>query len=183
MFPIANESGYQCLFTVLPGKVHQSSNALTLPRYVILGTHDYIFRNATSFKATSHSAATLGGIVQTVPFPVTPEPGKKTTDRMPLISANLSHVESIDPKSIVMRVAGFGKVPAHYDPASKIVSWKVPRPLRSRTCKVSIHWNTMQPPSQDSTTTPKSHKRIKPTTWIFLIDKENAYQPRKKFSH
>jgi len=47
MLPVATESGYECLFTVLPGKTTLTTSNFTVPRYIILGTHDYIFRNAT----------------------------------------------------------------------------------------------------------------------------------------
>jgi len=166
MLPIATESGYEFLFTVLPGKTTSATSNFTIPRYVILGTHDYIFRNATSFGATSTSAASDGAIVQSTPHPVKPEPGALITTRLPKISADLSKVEKIDVESIVMRVAGFGKVPATYDAPSKTISWTLNRRLRSRTCEVSVQWRTMG-----------ATKYKKPMTWIFRIDREAAYQP------
>ncbi|WP_435894481.1 polysaccharide deacetylase family protein [Oceaniferula spumae] len=167
MLPIATESGYECLFTVLPGKVTKTTSNFTLPRYVILGTHDFIFRNATSFKATGNSAATDGAIVQSTPHPVKPEPGALIPERMPVISADLSKVENLDIPSLVMRVAGFGKVPAVYDNQTKTVSWKVNRRLRSRTCEVSLQWRTKG-----------ATQYADPMTWIFRIDREAAYQPK-----
>ncbi|NWK54328.1 polysaccharide deacetylase family protein [Verrucomicrobiaceae bacterium N1E253] len=165
MPPIATDLGYECLFTVLPGKVTASSANQRLPRYVILGTHDYIFRNATSFKATSTSGASHGAIVQSTEHPVSPEPGALSETRMPTISANLSAVENLDPESIVMRIAGFGKVPANYDETRKTVTWKVKRRLRSRTCEVSVQWKLLE-----------EKKYQKPMTWTFRIDREAAYQ-------
>ena len=165
MLPIAVEQGYECLFTVLPGKTTRSTSNFTIPRYIILGTHDYIFRNATSFKATKTSAATLGAIIQTTPHPVIPEPGSIISTRLPSISVDLSKVENIDADSVVMRVAGFGKVPVQYDPARKIAQWKVSRRLRSRTCEVSVQWRSMGETEYN-----------KPMTWIFLVNREAAYQ-------
>lgn len=167
MLPIAKESGYQCLFTVLPGKITRALPDFTLPRYVILGTHDYIFRNATSFKATSTSSASRGGMVQSTTHPVTPKPGSMAADRRPLISANLSKVENIDPDAIVMRVAGFGKVPSHFDPDTQTVSWKINRRLRSHTCEVSVQWRTLG-----------ATKYQKPMTWVFKVNREAAYHPK-----
>ncbi|MBK1830792.1 polysaccharide deacetylase family protein [Verrucomicrobiaceae bacterium R5-34] len=166
MLPIANESGYEALFTVLPGKVTRATSSFTLPRYIILGTHDYIFRNATSFKATGSSAATDGAIVQSTAHPVQPQPGALTPDRTPVISADLSKVENLDVPSLVMRVAGFGKVPAVYDNQSKTVSWQVNRRLRTRTCEVSLQWRKTGSTDYED-----------PMTWIFRIDREAAYQP------
>jgi peptidoglycan/xylan/chitin deacetylase (PgdA/CDA1 family) len=167
MLPIATESGYEFLFTVLPGKTTSSTSNFTIPRYVILGTHDYIFRNATSFAATRTSAATHGAIVQSTPHPVKPEPGALVTTRTPTVSADLSKVANIEVESIVMRVAGFGKVPATYDGPSKTTSWKLTRRLRSRTCQVSVQWRTIG-----------ATKYVQPMTWIFRVDREAAYQPK-----
>ena len=167
MLPIATENGYECLFTVIPGKATLTTSNFTIPRYVILGTHDYIFRNATSFKATSTSVASDGAIVQSTAHPVQPEPGALISTRLPVISADLSNVEEIDEESIVMRVAGFGKVPASYDSSSKTLSWKVRRPLRARTCEVSVQWRTKEASGYEQ-----------PMTWIFRINREASYQPQ-----
>ncbi len=167
MLPVATESGYEFLFTVLPGKTIAATSNFTIPRYIILGTHDFIFRNATSFLATSTSEATHGAIVQSTPHPVTPEPGALIANRMPTISADLSKVVKIDVQSIVMRVAGFGKVPATYDAPSKTISWPVNRRLRSRTCQVSVQWRSIG-----------ATKYEHPMTWIFRIDREASYQPK-----
>ena len=167
MLPIATENGYECLFTVIPGKATLSTSNFTIPRYVILGTHDYIFRNATSFKATSTSVASDGAIVQSTPHPVQPEPGTLISTRLPVISVDLSNVAEIDEQSIVMRVAGFGKVPASYDTTSKTLSWKVRRPLRARTCEVSVQWRTKEASEYEQ-----------PMTWIFRINREASYQPK-----
>ncbi len=167
MFPIASESGYECLFTVVPGKTLRSTSNFTLPRYIILGTHDYIFRNATKFKATATSASSDGAIVQSTDHPVTPEPGALITNRMPIISADLSKIENLDVPSLIMRVAGFGKVPALYNSQTKTISWQVNRTLRSRTCEVILSWRIK------GTT-----KYADPMTWIFRINREAAYQPQ-----
>ncbi|MGB0992488.1 MAG: polysaccharide deacetylase family protein [Akkermansiaceae bacterium] len=169
MFPVAGEAGYEFLFTCDPEKTTRATPNYTIPRYIIQGKpeFDYIFRNATSFKATSTSAATDGAIVQSTEHPVTPLPGALTPDRLPLISADLSKVENLDVESIVMRVAGFGKVPATYDNQTKTVSWKVNRRLRSRTCEVTVQWRI------------KGAKQFTPPmNWIFRINREAAYQPK-----
>lgn len=167
MLPVATESGYKYLFTVLPGKIVRATDNMTLPRYIILGTHDYIFRNATSFKATPTSSATRGAIVQTLPYPVTPSPGALTASRTPTVSIDLSQVENLDPESLVMRVAGFGKVPATFDPTSHKLSWKINRPLHARQCQVKVQWRLIG-----------EKKHQKPITWTFQIDREASYQPK-----
>ena len=167
MLPVATEVGYEFLFTVIPGKTTMTTSNFTIPRYIILGTHDNIFRNATSFRATSSTAATDGAIVQSTPHPVQPEPGALISDRLPRLFADLSKVENIDPESVTMRVAGFGQVPCTYNPETNKVSWKVSRRLRSRKCSVTVQWRNKG-----------STQYEKPMRWTFRINREAAYRPQ-----
>ncbi|MFD2158664.1 polysaccharide deacetylase family protein [Rubritalea tangerina] len=166
MFDIAKQKGYACLFTVLPGKVSKTSENMTLPRYIILGTHDSIFENATRFPATANSTASLGAIVQSTPFPVTPTAGSTISNRMPTISVDFSSLDNIDPDSVVMRVSGFGKVPLSIQPNRKIFSWKVNRRLRKPTCDITVSWKLLDADTYE-----------KPMRWTFIVDRNAAYIP------
>jgi len=170
MFITATEKGYQHLFTVKPGKIKRSHDDNTLPRYIILGEdkHDYIFKHATTFPANAISRSTSGAIFKkTTPHPVSPSAGEKISRRMPTISANLSQVENIDPESLIMRVAGFGKVPAIFDTETKTLRWKVNRKLRSNHCTTSVQWKLIEEKNYQA-----------PMEWTFVIDKEAAYTPK-----
>ena len=167
MFPLAKELGYQQLFTVLPGKVRRSNDDMMLPRYIILGTHDRIFDLATSFNNLATSdPSNLPLVPQTTPYPVLPEPGTIINTRLPEISADLSSVDDIDPATAVMKVSGFGEVPAAFNPTIKSFSWTVNRRLRSPVCQVSVSWldSKGKPPEV-------------PLRWSFRIDPEAAYVP------
>ncbi|MFC5049584.1 polysaccharide deacetylase family protein [Rubritalea spongiae] len=166
MFEVATTAGYDLLFTVIPGKVSKKSSNLTLPRYIILGTHDSIFENATSFPATATSAASLGAKIQSTPYPVTPPAGATIDERLPEISIDLSTVEQLDPESVVMRVSGFGKVPHTYQPESKKFSWKVNRRLRKPTCDITVSWKLLDAESYE-----------KPMSWTFVLNRQAAYLP------
>ena len=167
MFDVGKANAYQLMFTVLPGKVKRSTDDFTLPRYVILGTHDHIFTLATEFAGASTSSGMDGELAkQTVPYPVMPEPGKRIKSRSPVISANLSKVEDINPATLVMRVAGFGEVPAAFDAEHKTLTWQVNRRLRTETCQVSITWKNLAGKAVES-----------PLRWTFGVDREAAYQP------
>jgi peptidoglycan/xylan/chitin deacetylase (PgdA/CDA1 family) len=169
MDPIAKEFGYAQLFTVLPGKIRRTANDLTLPRYIILGTHDRIFDLATNFNEVSGTTAeTSASISQSAPFPVKPEPGAMIDSRLPLLSADLSSVANINPKTLTMKVSGFGEVPALYDEASKSFAWQVNRRLRAPVCQVAVSWLDSQgkPPEL-------------PLRWTFRINPEASYQPEK----
>jgi peptidoglycan/xylan/chitin deacetylase (PgdA/CDA1 family) len=169
MFTLGEEFGYEQMFTVLPGKVRLDTPNHSIPRYVILGTHDHIFELATAFNdapgTSSNSSST--NVVQTTPFPVQPEPGALIDQRLPTISADLSEAGAIDPESIVMQVAGFGKVPAVFDTETATVSWQVNRHLRSPGCQVRITWKD-----------PEGKPPEFPLRWNFRIDQEAAYVPQ-----
>jgi peptidoglycan/xylan/chitin deacetylase (PgdA/CDA1 family) len=170
MFVTAAEVGYQHLFTVKPGKVTRKKDDNTLPRYIILGEdkHDYIFRHATTFPANAISRSTVGAVFKKdMPHPVSPSAGEKINDRMPTITANLGEIQNLDETSIVMRVAGFGKVPATYDPETKTINWKVNRRLRSHHCSASVQWKLIDAESYQPA-----------MEWTFVIDKEAAYTPK-----
>jgi peptidoglycan/xylan/chitin deacetylase (PgdA/CDA1 family) len=173
MMPLADEFGYEHLFTVLPGKIRRSHDSRTLPRYVILGTHDRIFDLATGFNEVASSATidTAAITPQSTPFPVSPKPGSLIDSRLPLLSADLSSVADFDPKTLVMKVGGFGEVPATFDEATKSFSWQVNRRLRSPVCQVAVSWldSKGKPPEV-------------PLRWSFRIDPEAAYLPAEESS-
>jgi peptidoglycan/xylan/chitin deacetylase (PgdA/CDA1 family) len=166
---ISKEFGYEQLFTVLPGKIRRSNDDRTLPRYIILGTHDRIFELATGFNEISGVAGANQVIApQTTPHPVSPEPGMMVDTRLPLLSADLSGVQDLDPKTLTMKVGGFGEVPAVLDPDTKMLSWQVNRRLRSPVCQVAVSWldSKGKPPEV-------------PLRWSFRIDPEASYVPQE----
>jgi peptidoglycan/xylan/chitin deacetylase (PgdA/CDA1 family) len=172
MDPVAAELGYEHLFTVLPGKIRRSHDNHALPRYIILGTHDRIFDLATGFNEVAAATADPAAAApQTTPFPVKPEPGTRIDTRLPLVSADLSNVPDLDPKTLVMKVGGFGEVPATFDEVTKSISWQANRKLRSPVCQVSVSWLDLEgkPPEV-------------PLRWSFQIDPEAAYLPLEESS-
>jgi len=165
MYEKAKTLGYKCLFTVAPGKTTIDKNNSVLPRYIIQGTHDYIFDQAIAFRSLNNQDPSTVRAVRT-PHPVSPKSGESISNRAPLIYADLSQVENIDPDSLVMRIAGLGKVPVSYDPESKQASWQVNRPIRTATCEVSLQWKLL-----------KQEKYEPIMKWTFLVDREASYQP------
>jgi peptidoglycan/xylan/chitin deacetylase (PgdA/CDA1 family) len=170
MLQISPELGYQLLFTVLPGKVKRSLPDATLPRYIILGNYDKIFEFATNFRDAQAPADSLTGasaaLPQTTPHPVNPQAGAIINSRLPEISADLSNVPNLDPSSLVMKIGGFGEVPALFSPETSKFSWQVNRRLRQATCQVSITW-------KDTAGNPPEL----PLRWTFMIDRDSAYLP------
>jgi peptidoglycan/xylan/chitin deacetylase (PgdA/CDA1 family) len=170
MVQLGEEFGYHHLFTVLPGKVKRSLPDTTLPRYIILGNHDKIFEFATNFRDAQNTAGNLAGasaaLVQTTPHPVSPLPGAIINSRLPEISADLSKVVNLDPATLVMKVAGFGEVPASFNPETAKFSWQVNRRLRHPTCQITISWKDTSGTTIDT-----------PLRWSFQIDRDSAYLP------
>ncbi len=170
MFKLAAEFGYSHLFTVVPGKVKRSSPDETLPRYIILGNHDSIFEQALSFHedfagAKPSSGANVSAVpVQKTPYPVMPEAGAVTHSRLPEISADLSTLANYDPKTLTMKVSGFGEVPATFSAETKKLSWKVNRPLRQPSCQVIVTWKDLAGKAAET-----------PLRWSFQIDREGTY--------
>lgn len=167
MFSLAEEFGYQHLYTVRPAKVRIDTPDHSLPRYMILGTHDRVFELATTFTTNTGTASSTSTVVQTTPFPVEPEAGSLIEDRLPMISAMLADAGEIDPESLVMKVGGFGPVPASFNPETRIFSWKINRCLRSPSCQVQVNWKDMAGNAPEI-----------PLRWSFQIDQEASYVPR-----
>ena len=166
MFAVADKFEYDFLFTVMPGKVEKDSPNHLLNRYIILGTHDYIFRNAIRFKNLSPDAENSEYLKIKTAHPVFPEAGTSTDDRTPEISVDLSEVTLLDPDSLVMRIAGFGKVPVSYDPDTKKVSWQVNRPIHTNSVEVVTTWKV------------EGETKIEPPLkWTFLVDRAASYLP------
>ncbi|MCF7676067.1 MAG: polysaccharide deacetylase family protein [Akkermansiaceae bacterium] len=171
MLPLAQEFGYSSLFTVLPGKISQDTDAQRLPRYMILGNYDKIYEIATTFSQAGPAApaGTITGLTQVTPYPVTPEPGAVINSRLPVISTDLSTLAGLDPATLTMQVSGFGQVPATFDPVTKQFAWQVNRRLRQPFCQITVNWLDAA-----------GNKPDVPLCWTFQLDCTAAYLPEGK---
>ena len=169
MFKLGSEFEYSTMFTVISGKVKRSLPNEKLPRYIILGNYDKTFEIATTFRdgqSPGESGGFISGLSQTTPFPVTPEAGAIINSRLPEISADLSKLENLDPKTLTMKVSGFGEVPANFTAETQKLSWQVNRRLRQPTCQVIITWKDSSGKAPET-----------PLRWSFQVDREAAYLP------
>lgn len=164
MYPIAEQLGYDHLFTCKPGKINLTTDKFQLPRYIVHGDHDGAFNASMVFRNGARLSG--GGFTDIeLPHPAKPGPGHISPSRLPRISADLSKIEGLDPESIVMRVGGFGKVPAVLNPETKEIAWTVNRPLRQLLCEVSVQWKL------------KGNTKYEPLMkWSFAIDHVSSYQ-------
>jgi peptidoglycan/xylan/chitin deacetylase (PgdA/CDA1 family) len=170
MHKLAAEFSYDHLFTVIPGKIKRSHPDVTLPRYIVLGNYDKLFDQAISFRDGAGSSAlessALFNLTETTPFPVTPEAGAIINSRLPEISVDLSSLQDFDPASLIMKVTGFGEVPAKFSAETRKLTWTVNRQIRQPVSQVVVTWKDLAGKSPES-----------PLRWSFKIDLDAAYLP------
>ncbi len=136
------EAGYEAAFTVYGQKLHPSSPYDLLGRYAIDATKPQIFADGLKMIGGGGGGtyAALPDAAQSASVSMITQPmeGETIADPKPLLKANIATMGDVDPKSIEMRVSGFGVVPAQYDPATKTVSYQVTQKLRDKNYSVII---------------------------------------------
>ena len=98
-----------------------------------------------------------------------PEAGAIINSRLPEISADLSKVADLNPKTLSMKIAGFGEVPAAFAAETKKFSWTINRRLRQPTCQVVVSWKDAA-----------GKVVATPLRWSFKVDLEAAYLPENE---
>jgi len=78
------------------------------------------------------------------------------TEPRPTIKANLASLGDVDPKSVEMRISGYGLVPAVYDPKTKLVTYAFTQKLIPRMYTVIL--------------TAKVNGKKVETRWYFAVD-------------
>jgi len=165
------EAGYEALFTVNPARVTWDTPAASLGRFIVIGTDpdDAAFKLAIRTRGTAaglrlrHAAGGAAG--DAAGITVSPEPDAVVANRLPLVAVRFADAATVDPGSLVMTVAGFGRVPAVFDAASRTFRWQVSEPLRSNECRVSVSFRKAAADSPDT------------LNWRFFVDLVSAYLP------
>ncbi len=167
---IGREAGYEALFTVNPTRVTWDMPATTLSRFIIIGNDqaDSNFRRAVSSRGTSGgdlAKALLGGPEGEALVSTSPKPDATVAERLPLIEVDVSKLSQIDPATVVMKIAGFGTVPAVYDAAAGRISYQMKEALRSSECQVYVTFKRTGEPKPDA------------VNWRFSVDLVAHYLP------
>lgn len=157
--------GYVAAFTVIPGKVTSSTDALLIPRYMVFGNKSSIFRSAVDFRVAQLGAGVTSGAspgtlpsgTPPPPFEVSPKPHETVAPDFPAITAYMGDVAGVDISSVQMKVSGFGRVPAKMDKATRTLQWVLPCRIYMPDLSVHVSWRDTQG---------TSHK----AEWAFSID-------------
>ncbi len=136
------KAGYEAAFTTYGARLGHGTNALTLGRYDVTakmpGTQQ-VFDVAINFTGMAAPSG-APSMAQDAATSMITEPMNNTaiTDATPFIKANLATLGEFEPGSVEMRVSGLGRVPAIFDAASKMITYKVDKPLREGTYSVIV---------------------------------------------
>ena len=134
---VVKEAGYEAAFTVWGRRIAYGADPMVIGRYAIESTKPKVFEEAVNFKG-----ALEGGNAGAMPAAATmitqPKDGETVSDSPPEIKANLATFGDVDPGSVTMRISGLGLVPATYDPATKLISYKVTQKLHGPEVTVIV---------------------------------------------
>lgn len=167
------EWGYEALFTCNPVRTSWDTPIAEVGRFIIFGNDekDRNFKAATSFGGGLEDLGRqlLGGqpgddgAPQAPLVVVTPGENETVTDRRPVISVDLSKLTDIDPASVVMRMPGFGEVPATYNEDTRTLVYRPTSVLRSPEVGVQVR---LRRQGQD---------KDEVVSWKFFIDQKAHY--------
>lgn len=162
MIAKAEEAGYQGAFTVIPKKVTKETDRWKIHRYMIFGKDPKTFTRAVDFSAPSTPempstpmTSAQGADMTSYPAPaqpVTPAANIMISNQCPEIGISLAAETDCDPKTLEMRVSGFGQVDAAYDEKEKLFKWIPARYLRFTPVTVQVRWRTISSNSWQTVT-------------------------------
>ncbi|MEG0333874.1 MAG: polysaccharide deacetylase family protein [Akkermansia sp.] len=159
------EYGYLLAVTVIGKKALYTTENMLIPRYMVYGRSPKTFLHAVSFlpidalTTTEKKRRTTQGATQSVDqdIPALPPPAQTVfplansivARSTPTISIALGQEEGIDASKVEMRVSGFGRVPAQFEPKNKVLSWTPNRELLTSPVTVQVRWKSGSSPVFD----------------------------------
>ena len=140
---MVKEAGYEAAFTVYGQRLGQGGQSDLLGRYAVEYNKPQIFQSALEMVGGGGGSAVMDSGYATAQVAAAsmitqPMEGETVSDPKPVIKANLATMGDIDPKSVEMRISGFGLVPAEFDAATKTVSYQVTQKLRDKNYSVIL---------------------------------------------
>jgi peptidoglycan/xylan/chitin deacetylase (PgdA/CDA1 family) len=151
------EAGYKMQFTVYGRHMDIKVPTDQIGRYAIDSLKGTVFKAALDFGAPdSTQPGVEASQLASAAMLTEPLNDQHITELKPTIKANLASMGDVDPKSVEMRISGFGLVPAIYDPKTKLLSYKFPEKLIPKMYTVIL-------------TAKVSDKKVE-TRWDFTVD-------------
>ena len=136
---MVTEAGFQAQFTVYGQHMGIDAPADQIGRYALDSLHPDLFKTVVDFGANDAvDPGTQAAQLAAAAMVTEPMNDEKISNTRPVIKANLASMGNVDPKSVEMRVSGFGVVPAKYDPATKLVSYEFTQNLVPKTYTVIL---------------------------------------------
>jgi peptidoglycan/xylan/chitin deacetylase (PgdA/CDA1 family) len=133
---VVKQTGYEAAFTVWGRRIAYGADAMTIGRYGIESTKPKVFEEAVNF--TGAVEGSDAGVLPAAATMITQPKDGETVNEPPEIKTNLATFGNVDPKSVTMRISGFGLVPAIYDPETKLVSYKMTQKPYARQVTVIV---------------------------------------------
>src|SRR6476646_6602868 len=147
----------RCSFTVYGRHMNVDVPADQIGRYAIDSLKGDVFKAALDFGTTdSTQPGVENSQLASAAMLTEPLNDQHITEPKPTIKANLASMGDVDPKSVEMRISGFGLVPAVYDPKTKLVTYAFTQKLVSKMYIVIL--------------TAKVNGKKVETRWDFTVD-------------
>lgn len=134
----ATEAGYEAAFTVYGQRNVHGGDPTLIGRYAIESTKPEVFRQAVAFQGPVSGSEGSTAMPASVTMITQPMEGETISDPSPEIKANLATLGNVDPDSVTMRLSGIGLVPSTYDPATKLLTYKISQKLYARQVTVIV---------------------------------------------
>jgi len=157
---LAQQSGYEALFTVNGQVLMIDSPTAALGRYAIEGGKPKGFEDALKMLAPSRGATAGVAEVAAVQLATLPAHGELLRSSPPLITADLTGLGGVDPDTVEMRLSSHGVVPLSYDPKTNSVAYHVTEKLPAGNYSVIL--------------SAKADGKKLETRWTFRIGKGGA---------
>ena len=138
---VVKEAGYEGGFTVYGQHLGNGGDPTLLGRYALDSKNGEVFtKSVLNFAkdASASSAAATTVMPAAATMLTIPADGETISDPSPELKINLAALGQIDPKTVTMRLSGLGQVPATYDPATKLLSYKLTQKLYARQVTVIV---------------------------------------------
>ncbi len=173
------EAGYQAAFTVNGQKALYGSPAGKIGRYIVQSDKEFTFANALKFGGSAGGDSAVEGNPAAASMLTQPMQGETISNPRPEIKVNLATFGQVDPKTVEMRISGFGIVPATYDPATQLLSYTMHQRLREHSVTVIVsaraggrkavaNWTFQFDPNAAPTPAPASAASSTPTDNPFV---------------